>query len=95
MTVYAGAPRCGYLSISRRGPRALGLFPLGPAARIFFSAGRPRSPPGDPDRQASVSDIGWRLVWELPAKPSIEQVSELFFQLKQAFDDFIVMLSAR
>jgi hypothetical protein len=39
-----------------------------------------------------VSDIGWKIVWELPDKPSVEQVSELFFQLKQAFDDFIVTL---
>ena len=41
---------------------------------------------------SSVGDIGWKLVWELPAKPSVSQVSELFFQLKQAFDDFIVTL---
>ncbi len=30
----------------------------------------------------------------MPEKPSISQVSELFFQLKQAFDDFIVTLLA-
>ena len=40
----------------------------------------------------SVGEIGWKLVWELPQKPSVSQVSELFFQLKQAFDDFIVTL---
>jgi len=38
---------------------------------------------------ASVGDIGWTMVWEMPAKPSVEQVSELLFQLKQAFDDFV------
>ena len=38
----------------------------------------------------SVADIGWKIIFEMPKVPSIEQVSELLFQIKQAFDDFIV-----
>jgi len=35
------------------------------------------------------------IIFDMPPLPSIEQVSELLFQLKQAFDDFIVtVLSA-
>ena len=39
--------------------------------------------------QTTVGDIGWKIIFDTPAKPSIEQVSELFFQIKQAFDDFV------
>ena len=44
---------------------------------------------------ASVGDIGWKIIFELPPQPSIEQVSELLFQIKQAFDDFIVTVLER
>ena len=39
---------------------------------------------------ANVTGIGWDIIFNTPAEPSIAQVSELFFQLKQAFDEFIV-----
>ena len=39
---------------------------------------------------ANVTGIGWDIIFNTPAEPSVEQVSELFFQLKQAFDEFIV-----
>jgi hypothetical protein len=42
--------------------------------------------------QTSVSDIGWKIIFDTPARPSIEQVSELLFQIKQAFDHFVVSL---
>jgi hypothetical protein len=38
----------------------------------------------------NVTGIGWDIIFNTPTQPSIEQVSELFFQLKQAFDEFIV-----
>jgi hypothetical protein len=41
---------------------------------------------------ANVTDIGWRILFDMPAQPSVEQVSELIFQLKQAFDDFVVAM---
>jgi hypothetical protein len=93
VTVYAGAAALRYLSIKLDAvPARWGYFRLAPPLGLFFSAGLAALAAYGLIDQASVSDIGWRLVWELPAKPSISQVSELFFQLKQAFDDFIVML---
>ena len=71
-------------------PLRWGYFRLAPPLGLLFSAGlallarRRLLPP------SSVTDIGWKIIFEMPAQPSIEQVSELFFQLKQAFDDFIV-----
>ena len=29
-------------------------------------------------------------MWDMPANPSVNEVSELVFQLKQAFDNFVV-----
>jgi hypothetical protein len=93
VTVYVGAATLRYLSIKLDGiPARWGYFRLAPPLGLFFSAGLAALAAYGVIAQASVSDIGWRLVWELPAKPSVSQVSELFFQLKQAFDDFIVML---
>lgn len=43
----------------------------------------------------SMGEIGWTIVWDMPRVPSVEQVSELIFRLKQAFDDFVVSLAAR
>ena len=88
-----GAAALRYLSIKLDAvPARWGYFRLAPPLGLFFSAGLAALAAYGLIDQANVSDIGWRLVWELPAKPSISQVSELFFQLKQAFDDFIVML---
>jgi hypothetical protein len=95
LSVYAGAATLRYLSIKLDAvPARWGYFRLAPPLGLLFSAGLAALAAYGVIGQASVSDIGWRLVWELPAKPSISQVSELFFQLKQAFDDFIVVLLA-
>jgi hypothetical protein len=93
LSVYAGAATLRYLSIKLDAvPARWGYFRLAPPLGLFFSAGVTALAAYGLIEPASVSDIGWRLVWELPQKPSISQVSELFFQLKQAFDDFIVVL---
>ncbi len=73
-------------------PERWGFFRLGPPLGLLFSAalaflalyGLVPSP--------TVSDIGWTIVWEMPKIPTVEQTSELFFRLKQAFDDFVVTL---
>lgn len=93
LTVYAGAATLRYLSIKLDAvPSRWGYFRLAPPLGLLFSAGVTMLTAYGLIGQANVGDIGWRLVWELPEKPSISQVSELFFQLKQAFDDFIVVL---
>lgn len=95
LAVYAGATLLRALSVSFRAePWRWGYFRLAAPLGLLFSAGMAAAIALGVMQTASVGDIGWRLVWELPQKPSVSQVSELFFQLKQAFDDFIVTLLA-
>ncbi len=91
LTTYAGSTLLRALSVSFRAePWRWGYFRLAPPLGLAFSAGLAVLAALQILTPASVGDIGWKLVWELPQKPSISQVSELFFQIKQAFDDFIV-----
>lgn len=93
LTTYAGASALRALSVSFRAqPWRWGYFRLGPPLGLAFSAGIALLAASGMLGTTSVGEIGWKLVWELPARPSVSQVSELFFQLKQAFDDFIVTL---
>ena len=95
LTIYAGAGLLRYLAIRLDArPERWGFFRLGPPLGLLFSAiiallavyGLVPSP--------TVGDIGWTIVWEMPKVPTVEQTSELFFRLKQAFDDFVVTLLA-
>jgi hypothetical protein len=91
LTVYAGASALRGLSVSFRAqPWRWGYFRLAPPLGLAFSAGIAALTAVGMLGAASVGELGWKLVWELPQKPSVSQVSELFFQLKQAFDEFIV-----
>jgi hypothetical protein len=93
LTVYAGSTALRALSVSFRAqPWRWGYFRLAPPLGLLFSAGLAVLAAYGILAATSVGDIGWKLVWELPQRPSVSQVSELFFQLKQAFDDFIVTL---
>ena len=93
IVTYTGASILRGLSVSFRAePWRWGFFRLGPPLGLAFSAGMTALIGLGLMTSPSVSEIGWRLVWELPERPSISQVSELFFQIKQAFDDFVVML---
>ncbi|MDQ8700396.1 hypothetical protein [Hyphomicrobium sp. LHD-15] len=95
LTTYLGSSALRALSVSFRAqPWRWGYFRLGPPLGLLFSAGLAAFAAVGLIHAASVGEIGWKLVWELPEKPSVSQVSELFFQLKQAFDDFIVTLLA-
>jgi hypothetical protein len=93
VTTYAGSAALRALSVSLRAqPWRWGYFRLAPPLGLAFSAGLAMLAAVGVLHATSVGEIGWKLVWELPQKPSVSQVSELFFQLKQAFDDFIVTL---
>lgn len=93
LTTYAGSTALRALSVSLRAqPWRWGYFRLAPPLGLLFSAGLAVAAAIGLFNASSVGEIGWKLVWELPEKPSVSQVSELFFQLKQAFDDFIVTL---
>lgn len=93
IVTYAGASMLRALSVSFRAePWRWGFFRLGPVLGLAFSAGITALVGLGLTNAQSVGEIGWKLVWELPPRPSINQVSELFFQIKQAFDDFVVTL---
>lgn len=95
VTVYAGAAFLRLLSL--RGdalPMRWGYFRLAPPLGLLFSAGLALLAAAAILPPANVTDIGWKIIFDTPARPSVEQVSELFFQLKQAFDDFIVRVLA-
>lgn len=94
--IYAGASALRLLSVRGEAlPLRWGYFRLAPLLGLFFSAGITLLAAAAVVPPASVADIGWKIIFELPPQPSVEQVSELFFQIKQAFDDFIVtVLSA-
>ncbi len=93
LTIYAGAGLLRYLSIRLDArPERWGFFRLGPPLGLFFSAGIALLAAYGLVPSPTVSDIGWTIVWEMPKVPTVEQTSELFFRLKQAFDDFVVTL---
>jgi hypothetical protein len=91
--IYLGAALLRVLSLKADAlPVRWGYFRLGPPLGLLFSSGVALLAAASLIPSASVSDIGWRIVFDMPPIPSIEQVSELLFQLKQAFDDFIVRM---
>ncbi len=93
LVTYAGSTALRTLSVSfRAAPWRWGYFRLAPPLGLLFSAGLALITALQILAPASASEIGWTLVWELPERPSIVQVSELFFQIKQAFDTFIATL---
>ncbi len=93
VSVYIGASLLRLLSIRAEAlPMRWGYFRLAPALGLLFSAGLALLSAAHLLPAVSVTDIGWKIIFEMPKIPSIEQVSELLFQIKQAFDDFIVTL---
>ena len=67
-----------------------GYFRLAPLLGLMFSAGLALLAAAAVLPAASVGDIGWKIIFDMPPQPSIAEASELLFQIKQAFDDFIV-----
>lgn len=89
--VYVGASLLRLLSLRAEAlPMRWGYFRLAPALGLLFSAGLALLSAAHLVPAVSVADIGWEIIFKVPTHPSIEQVSELLFQIKQAFDDFIV-----
>lgn len=91
ISVYLGSWMLRSLSIGLGArPSRWGYFRLAAPLGVIFSAGMTGLAMGGMIPMPSISELGLRVVWEFPAQPSIEQVSELVFQLKQAFDNFVV-----
>lgn len=95
LTIYAGATVLRWLSIGLEArPERWGFFRLGPPLGLLFSALVTLMAAYGLIAPVSVGDIGWTIVWEMPRVPTIEQVSELLFRIKQAFDGFVVTILA-
>lgn len=89
--VYAGAAVLRLLSVRADAlPMRWGYFRLAPPLGLLFSAGLALLAAIQLLPATNVTGIGWDIIFNTPEQPSVEQVSELFFQLKQAFDEFIV-----
>lgn len=89
--VYAGAAVLRLLSVRADAlPMRWGYFRLAPPLGLLFSAGLALLATVQLLPATNVTGIGWDIIFNTPEHPSVEQVSELFFQLKQAFDEFIV-----
>lgn len=89
--VYAGAALLRLLSVRAEAlPMRWGYFRLAPLLGLMFSAGLTLLAVTHLLPATNVTGIGWDIIFNTPSRPSVEQVSELFFQLKQAFDEFIV-----
>ena len=95
ITIYLGAAILRWLAIGTgASPSRWGFFRLGPPLGLVFSALVAAMAAYQLIPAASVGQIGWSIVWDMPKVPKIEQVSELLFQIKQAFDGFVVTLLA-
>jgi hypothetical protein len=93
VSIYAGASLLRFLSIRADAlPMRWGYFRLAPLLGLLFSAGIALFAATGVLSAASVGDLGWKIIFELPPSPSIAEASELLFQIKQAFDEFIVTL---
>ncbi len=87
VTIYAGASISRRLSLSFKArPLRWGFFRLAVPLGILFSLALSFLP------APSFTDLGRQLIFDLPAKPSLGQASELLFVLKQKFDDMVAAL---
>jgi hypothetical protein len=96
VTVFMGANVLRVLSRQLKArPARWGFFRLGAPLGLLFSAGLAGLAAIALIPSSSISDLGWRIMWDMPPKPSVNEVSELVFQLKQAFDNFVVAVLSR
>jgi len=82
--VFAGSSLLRRLSISLEAhPSRWGYFRLAAPLGLLFSLALSFLP------RASFADIGYKVIFDLPMRPSISQASEVLFVLKQKFDALI------
>lgn len=87
--VWAGANFLRWLAIRFDArPERWGYFRLAALLGLMFSIPISLLP------VPSFADVGLRVMFDLPARPSVEQASEVLFVLKQKFDEMIVALAA-
>lgn len=96
LVVYAGSSVLRRLTISFKAvPSRWGYFRLAPPLGLLFALGIGALVAAKIVPAVTLGDIGRHIVFQLPERPSIDQVSELLFLLKQYADGVIVaVLSA-
>jgi hypothetical protein len=93
IAIFAGTSFLRRLSISLRArPARWGYFRLSVPLGLVFSCGVALAAALGYVKTATLTDIGRQLMFELPAKPSVAQVSDLLFNLKQYIDSVIATL---
>lgn len=96
VAVYAGTSLLRRLSISFGArPARWGFFRLALPLGLIFSCGVAFAAALGYLRVATLADIGRQLVFDMPARPNIAQVSDLLFNLKQYIDSVIATLLAQ
>jgi hypothetical protein len=96
LTVFAGANILRAMSRKLKArPSRWGFFRLGSPLGVLFSAGLAMLAAAAIIPSSTISDLGWKIMWDMPAKPTVNEVSELVFQLKQAFDNFVVAVLSK
>jgi len=87
--VWAGVALLRWLAVSFSArPSRWGYFRLAAPLGLLYSAAISFLP------VPSIGDIGRKLIFDLPARPSVAQASEVLFIVKQKFDDLVVTLLA-
>lgn len=96
LTVFIGANILRAMSRKLKArPSRWGFFRLGSPLGVLFSAGLTMLAAATIIPSTSINELGWKIMWDMPAKPSVSEVSELVFQLKQAFDNFVVAVLSK
>ena len=87
VATFAGTSLLRRLHISLNAkPSRWGYFRLAAPLGLLFSLALSFFP------ALSFTDIGYKVIFDLPARPSVAQASEVLFILKQKFDALIVLL---
>lgn len=93
VAIYAGASLLRRLSMSFGAkPARWGFFRLAVPLGLVFSSGVALAAALGYLKTPTLTDIGRQLVFDMPSKPSIDQVSDLLFNLKQYIDSVIATL---
>ncbi|MEQ8825707.1 MAG: hypothetical protein RIC14_15180 [Filomicrobium sp.] len=95
VAVFAGSSLLRRMSISLGAiPARWGFFRLAVPLGLVFSCGIAFAASLGYIRNVTLSDIGRQLVFEIPTKPNIDQVSDLLFNLKLYIDGVVASLLA-
>ena len=89
--IYVGAGLLRFISIKADGNTLRwGYFRLATFLGLLFSLGLTTASVLGLLPHVDVSRLGWNILLETPARPSVSQMSELLFQIKATFDQFVV-----